>query len=1336
MALDSFKRLFYKLILTALFLTLTWVTVLGIAVEDTLSMEQQVRCGFTEHTHTDKCYLNGLLLCKQKAHTHSENCYLVLLQDNDINRLLHTVEHSADKSLEGVLNSAMGQALVLNEELAQEPTPLVLSSQDIGTLNDTIEDNGIQPAVVLNENLGADNYLTYSPDLSPLAVGDQADSSNRAVNFYVMLDGKITLIGSDVLENANPDYYSYANTVAMYTDQLETSLTTNNINSTYYFRYNRNGSVDATSDFGSDATYGSNNVRFGNYSDARYVLLCTRQRNFFTYTYTAVPFYTVTLDYRNTGTDTATQRVYVQSGRSSGLALTDEFWWYDENGTLVSELPDAITETTTLYAHSKSYTVNFEDADGNEVASPQDGMPENGLLTVTLPTVAGKENWYWVDKSSGGEVYYRTGETVQVAGSTVFVLTPESFTVTLVYDTGQVRSRTVGYRETFVFDTLPDGWMWSDEGGIRYLSGEQSPPIMQNITYRATSREVAVYYNVNFPAGAVNVVDEVPTIAGTTAGTLTDTAKGGVPLIIRDLTSRTARRQISNSNLESVTYYFKGWQVVGTDVMLLPDASISWKELSGYIAENGTVSLQGVWDEGGRYNSASFFVRFDSAAVDTGGNITSQPSENYTPELFNTHVGGIDTSLSDQEIREKYEIADETSENSYIGDQAIRAMYGEKATGAWFYDFPSDEYVFSYLKEYLANNPGKSLTYEGKAVDPAQLNHDYYEIRWYVFKLEGSSWHVDGKVLKKEGVVAVEKVFGGDDTVLQAEKDGFYILAENGTLDENGEFVPYPHNGDLFKEYLLVVNDKGAAALRNQYPDAEILVFTSEGENHHRYRWVIEGVELGEFWHIEEFPVEIPGYSCYAEYTAYDTDGHHTAIAEYGTRAKVIGKTFALDEDPDQGLMVDFHNYYYPVETIVIKKEDGKTGRPIGGAAFELWQNGQRMTFNYNETTGQYERDEGDRGAVTRITTSLDGYSVIATTGFSYEYGDVEIKEVVSPAGYDPAPVITIGKDVNGHILIKDIEGKSAEQWSDIAEVPNDDVLVVKDYAAEYISVTVEKVWNTGSPADSVVMVLQANGQNAAALFPGMANVQTTLSGANAWKYTWTNLPRYANGEMVTWGVKEIVIGGKPTLADGVTFANWTVTYAPGVAADTDGDGDVDNWKFTVINAQKRIQMILTKVGTDGKILPGSVFTLEQVELVNGVWKPVTGTLVNTQTTDSNGMLTFDNLTADVYYRLTEIKASDGYYVTVPPTVLTMDADGNIKRVLDDGTLAQLYDPVIEVTGPFNIRVTNLQMTALPETGGSGTNRYIQSGGMLMLLSALALWIYKNNRRKEGTDTS
>lgn len=1331
------KRLFYKLILAGMLLLLIVLTAAGLTVKDTVALDQQVRCGLQEHTHGEQCYLDGLLLCKQKAHNHTENCYMVLLQDNDVNWLLQTISKSGKQSLESVLDSTLGQALVLNESLSSEP-PLLLTAQDISSLNDTITDNEIEPAVVLNENLRPDTYLNYDPGISTLAVGDSTNTGTRAVNFYIRLDGKITLIGTGSLSNANPDYYSYANTVKEYTDVVITDLATNNINSTYYFRYNTDGDISSAAAFDTNATYSNSRVRFGNVNNARYTILCTRGGTW-NQTYTPVDFYTVTLDYSNSGTNTAKQTVYVQSGMRSGLTLDDAFLWYDSVGNPVTVMPETITQTTTLYAHPKAYTAVFRDEHGDQLGPSYTGMPINGRLSVTLPSLkdTGREGWYWVEEGTDGSVYYESDGTqiTYITGNTTFVATPNTYTVTLITDTGETVIHTVPYRGSLTLDSLPEGFMWTATDGTRYSPGDQLSQITSDMTLTAASRIVNVYYDVNFPAGAVNAVDSVPTLYGTNSATATDIALGGKNLTIRDLTSQTARRQISNSNKESVTYFFRGWQPVGTDIILPPDTTVSWNDLQGYIDAGGDIQFRGVWVEGARLTSATFFVRFDSAAVDVGGNITSQPVENYTPEVFNTYVGGIDSTWTDADIKAEYEIADSTADNSYTADQSIRALYGEKASGMWLYDFPSDDYIFSYLKDYLAKNPGKQLTYEGEPVDPEQLNHAYYAIRWYVCKLEGSSWHVDGKVYRKEGSVTVDKLFGGDDTVLQMEKDGFYILAENGSLDANGNFVAYEKGNPDFKEYLLVVNQKGADTLRSQYPDAKILIFDSETENTHHYQWIISGLELGEYWHIEEFPTYVPGYSCYAEYSVYDTDGMHTAIAEYGTRAQMIGKTFALDEDPDQGLMVDFRNYYYPIETILIKKEDGKTGKPISGAVFELWQNGNRLSFNFDPETNRYVRDETGNGEFTQIVTASDGFSVISTTGFSYDYGDVVVKEVLPPAGYDPAPEITVGHNDDNIVVVKDVAGEPPDAWDTIASVPTADALVVKDYAAEFISVTAEKVWNTNTPADSVVVVLQANDQHAAALFPGMTDAQVTLNAGNLWQHTWADLPRYANGQLVKWGVKEIIVGGKPTLSDGVTFANWTVTYAPGVGTDSDGDGDIDNWKFTITNSQKRLQLILTKVGTDGQLLPGSIFSLEQVELQNGVWQPVTGTAANTQTTGTNGMLTFDNLTADVYYRLAELQATSGYYITFNPVVITMDGDGNIRRVLDDGALAELYDPVIQITGPYNIRVINLQTTVLPETGGMGTDVYMRSGTLLILL-AVALLLYKQKRRKEAADSS
>lgn len=50
-------------------------------VTEALALEQQPRCGMTEHLHTESCYINDVLVCRQKAHTHSDSCYPLLLAD-------------------------------------------------------------------------------------------------------------------------------------------------------------------------------------------------------------------------------------------------------------------------------------------------------------------------------------------------------------------------------------------------------------------------------------------------------------------------------------------------------------------------------------------------------------------------------------------------------------------------------------------------------------------------------------------------------------------------------------------------------------------------------------------------------------------------------------------------------------------------------------------------------------------------------------------------------------------------------------------------------------------------------------------------------------------------------------------------------------------------------------------------------------------------------------------------------------------------------------------------------------------------------------------------------
>ena len=84
--------------------------------------------------------------------------------------------------------------------------------------------------------------------------------------------------------------------------------------------------------------------------------------------------------------------------------------------------------------------------------------------------------------------------------------------------------------------------------------------------------------------------------------------------------------------------------------------------------------------------------------------------------------------------------------------------------------------------------------------------------------------------------------------------------------------------------------------------------------------------------------------------------------------------------------------------------------------------------------------------------------------------------------------------------------------------------------------------------------------------------------------------------------------------------------------------------------------------------------------------------------------------------------------------ILTVNGEGLVQLVNADGTLTDLVHEYVAHTGPYNVQVLNLKLTPLPETGGVGTTVYTQSGLLLMLM-AMALLIYKT-RRKEEQDSS
>lgn len=857
------------------------------------------------------------------------------------------------------------------------------------------------------------------------------------------------------------------------------------------------------------------------------------------------------------------------------------------------------------------------------------------------------------------------------ASSTAF----NFFTVKYEYPDG---STTTKYVRSGTTVTLPQGNYEWKVGNTKYTAG-QAVTIRSATTFAGTligpPTFVNINYNVNFPTVSGVTVSTKPTLAGLTVTTIRDEFTEGSNVAVRNVSQQSVEGKVDgNTTGLSRVIQFKGWRVGNSDIIIQPNTNLIWEELLQYSNNSTTLNLNAVW-ESEAVRTATFFIRFDSVAVDTEGNVTDQDVNKYTQELFSAYVGGIDTSLSSSRLQSLYGIADTTSDNSYGADQAIRALYGERTEGVWLSALPTDDYIFQSLVKYAETG---YLSVDGVPVKAEDLNDRAYAIRWYVFKSQDDAWHIDGKLVKKEGLIHVYKTFAGNKELISAAKANFSIDAKDITAGTNTVL-----NLQNYKSYDSV-NDT--------------------------YMWEISNVDYGELWEITEHPhifddSEI-GFSVYSEYTVMDAHGDQSTTG-VGTSLTVRGMTYALDEGIDEVLRAEFTNIYNKANSIIIKKQDSLTGVSIGGATFKLLQNGKELKFNYNSETESYLYAPA-YGTVTLLEGTANGYFEISVENFSYDLGPITVREVSPPKGYSPIGDVEIGYiDENNTIGILGGNSELIRYVSGILIVGN---------STDSSSVTVKKNWDCPETEwQDVTIQLLANDKLVTTVIAGVDS-HVILSADNNWQHTWKNLPVYVNGEKIIWSIKEVQIGSETAKADG-SFVNWLVSYELPVKS-TDEDGN-ENTLLTVTNTTKRVMLRLTKTNLGKSLqLKGASFLLEAVDKDGNL---LPQEIAKTATTGDSGTLIFDNLKSAIRYRLTELTAPEGYIKCDEYIYFTIGEDGSV-------TVEETYYAEAGTTA-YNIIVRNGQIIDLPESGGIGTVMFYALG-LLFIVAAIGIYIDTFRKRR------
>lgn len=1120
-------------------------------VQSAVALEQELRCGIAEHSHTDECYEGDFLTCEKPAHSHNENCYIVLLADNNIDRVLELV--SGDTSLEQVISSTVSSALVFNEDLNQEEQPAQqgMEQQTVVALNATIAEEESLPNLTLNEQINNLSTLeTQEPSSKGeiileedapqyLAVGSQADTSSNKANFYVYLDGGWQCIGT------LPFTTQYtANSYSRYDGYVQTADMMNLVNQSL-------GTSYTVGDFSIVASTSQNN----GYSGSNLTI----------------------------GADT-TRVVY------------NVLSYQRNNARYIRLVPYGLTSSTTSFGFN-SVTLQY----------PEGYIDTKYVRTKSAFTFpAGNYEW----KNQANNTTYQAGESVTISSKSTFV-------------------------------------------------GVNTGPLT----------EVTVHYNVNFPTLQDATVTNKPTLAGTAVTSISNTFSEGASATTYNVSQHTVAGKVNNNSTGlSRVAQFKGWKIEGTDTIIAANTTLVWEELLQY-QSSGKISLVGVWEHGPKV-TATFFIRFDSVAVDSGGNVTGQDSNKYTNEIFSTYVGGLDTSQSVSTLHNQHFIDDDTPDNSYTADKEIRALYGGKGrNGAWLERFPTDQFVFEELVQYAKTG---YLSVDGETVSVDRLNEHNYAIRWYVFKAQDDAWHIDGKLVKKTGVIQVEKTFNGNAELIEQIKDKFYIIA---------------------------YNERTAQMSR--------LSLTNAVQVGNTYQWRLNDVLYDEQWTIIETPIpeSLAGQDvyAYAEYNIIDPLGDQSRFGA-GESATVLGRTIAVDEGEEMILRVQFNNIYHRSHSIIIKKQDYRTGAALGGAEFTLSQSGQALKFTYDEQNGIYQYDP-DGGTHTILRGQGDGYFEISAEDFSYDNGAITIQEVTAPPGYSSVAAVDIGYLEDGKTI-----GILSEE-NEMIRYENGVLLVGN--STDTVSVVAQKRWECPEIEwQPVTVQLMANGKIASTLI-GSINARAVLNAENGWTHQWEELPLYANGEKIAWSLVEMMIGDESAKTDG-TFANWLVSYDQPLTTTADGKTTVT---LKVSNTTKRVMLRLTKTDLSRAVhLQGAEFSLEAVD-ANG--NPLANQVVKRGTTDASGVYIFDNMKVGVRYRLTELSAPSGYQSIAMPIYCTIREDGSVE------VEEHLYAEAGSTS--YNILIRNALDVPLPESGGSGTLWYIVCG--LLMMATAGLYIYTSHKK-------
>lgn len=493
----------------------------------------------------------------------------------------------------------------------------------------------------------------------------------------------------------------------------------------------------------------------------------------------------------------------------------------------------------------------------------------------------------------------------------------------------------------------------------------------------AENKQITIKYTIDTSRTATGLSGyykydgiSIPTIEN--ENTYTETIEQNKGTTIKNISEKylTPYSTENTVTLDRTVLQFDGWRVNGTNTIIRPEEQLTWNQLSGY-AQNGVINLTTKWKNTNNYQKVNFYINFKSKALDSQGNVSIQDSTKFTPSLWASYVGNANSNSP--------YIADTSVDNSYKANAQIRKLVNDKKDGSiYLYSFPSDDYIFQELKKY-ANN----LSIDGGNIPIEELTSKYYEVRWYVFKLQNECWHIDGKLVKKQGKLKINKTFTGSKAAIQAITG--YSFTTN--KQSSSKYYIETKEGDATKKLYLTdaINIKNETESQNGVTTYKL-----------EYTWIIDVKEGAQYnvteknYKLENYIVNVTNELNDPQETKYkkifnpdgtyyyEKDSKGNFITTYQNQTKpsantdtvqVIGiKNYAEDNKENINeanfININYTNTYAPTTAIkVIKTWLDTTQNDIKPVTIELYINNKPLS-NYNfdyDINGDGKIDDKDK---------------------------------------------------------------------------------------------------------------------------------------------------------------------------------------------------------------------------------------------------------------------------------------------------------------------------------------------------------------------------------------